>query len=188
LRLNYLVLFALLLLGGVACTSLPERGPVEGGFHLRGKLGVVQGEESFSARFLWRQEHADYTIDLWGPLGQGHLQLTGSERYLELRDGDGAVISAGRPSDVMQRHLGWSLPLHVLPQWVRGKPAPDLPVTARTEDAQGRLAAFTQLGWAVELERYQAVADGPSATPLPHRVTARRGSERVRLAISAWEI
>jgi outer membrane lipoprotein LolB len=188
LRRNYLVLFVLSLLSGVACTSLPERGPVDGGFHLRGKLGVVQGDESFSARFLWRQERADFTIDLWGPLGQGHLQLSGSERYLELRDGDGAVISAGSPEDVMDRHLGWSLPLDVLPQWVRGKPAPNLPVTARTEDAQGRLAAFTQLGWAVELERYQVVAQGTAATALPHRVTARRGNERVRLAISDWEI
>lgn len=187
-RRNYLVLLVLSVLVGVGCASLPERGPAAGGFHLRGKLGVVQGEESFSARFLWRQQREDFAIDLWGPLGQGRVRLSGNERYLELRDGDGSVISAGDADDVMLTHLGWSLPLEVLPQWVRGRPAPNLPVTARAEDEQGRLIRFTQLGWAVELERYQPVADAASATTLPHRVTARRGTERVRLAISEWEI
>ncbi|MFU8814042.1 MAG: lipoprotein insertase outer membrane protein LolB [Pseudomonadales bacterium] len=166
---------------------------------LRGKLGVVQEQESFSARFYWRQSGSNFNIDLWGPLGQGRISLAGNPRYLELQDGEGAIISQGPPDIVMEQQLGWSLPLSVLPEWIQGRPAPGLPVHEPVYDAEGRLIAFGQLNWRVELERYQRVdGDQPlaigvaaAAAPggfLPHRVTATRDAYRVRLAISSWQI
>jgi outer membrane lipoprotein LolB len=191
----------LVLLAG--CAALPEYGPVEQGFLLRGKLGIVQQDESFSARVLWRQTGDRFTMDLWGPLGQGRVTLTGRDEYLELKEADGTVISAGPPERVMQQHLGWSLPLSVLPQWVRGRPARDLPVAEVRYGDGGHLERFEQIDWQVELERYRPVAEGAggegeavsagapaaaAAAMLPHRVTARRGDYRVRLAISDWQI
>lgn len=190
-RPKYLFINVFFLLAGVGCATLPAEGPAEGGFDLRGKLGVVQADESFSARFLWRQQAAAFRIDLWGPLGQGRVQLAGDEHTLELRDSDGSVISSGAPEAVMNRHLGWSLPLAVLPHWVRGRPAPNTSVTGRVQDEAGRLTAFRQLGWHVELDRYQRLSDAAADDEpayLPHRVTARRGEYRVRLAISEWQI
>lgn len=199
---NLLVRFGFLLLSGwlvsaAGCTGLPRTGPAEGGFHLRGKMGVVQGEESFSARFLWQQEGRRFTIDLWGPLGQGRLRLVGDRRRLELREGDGTLISRGTPEEVMLRHLGWTLPLSVLPQWVRGRTAAGLPAGDLVRDEAGHLEGFAQVGWQVDLERYREVkpeasSDSASAPEnpvfLPHRVTARRDAYRVRLAISEWRI
>lgn len=182
--------FLLFLLSG--CAALRGSGPVQGGFELRGKMGVVQGSESFSARFLWRQQGSAFRIDLWGPLGQGRVLLTGRDDYLELRDGDGTVLSAGSPDTVMRRQLGWSLPLAVLPEWVRGRPAPRPPATDLTWDEDGRLSGFRQLGWQVELARYAQEHPGASAGPeplfLPRRVTASRDAYRVRLAVSQWRI
>ncbi len=191
-RGNRLLLLAFSLTLGSGCATLPEQAPVAGGFHLLGKLGIVQGGDSVSARFLWRQSPRRFSIDLWGPLGQGRVNLVGSERRIELRRGDGSVISRGPPEAVMVEHLGWSLPLSVLPEWVRGRPAPGLPVNDPQYDAAGRLAAFEQLDWRVELERYQAVdggaAEAVEGAELPHRVTASRGAYRIRLVISEWRI
>jgi outer membrane lipoprotein LolB len=200
---NYLLLKIFFLAFLAGCVSLPRYEPMEGGFVLRGNLGVVQEDESFSARFYWRQNGPDFLIDLWGPLGQGRVALAGNERRLELREGDGKMITEGAPDAVMRQHLGWSLPLSVLPDWVQGRPAGGSPVVDPVYDEAGRLAAFSQLDWRVELERYQRVgsegaeveagAEGitegraPGAF-LPHRVTATRSSYRVRLAISAWQI
>lgn len=195
---NWLFFKALFILLLTGCASLPDAGPAAGGFNLRGKLGVIQHEESFSGRFLWRQDAQAFVIDLWGPLGQGRVQLDGNPRRLVLREGDGSVISRGAPETVMRRHLGWSLPLAVLPQWVRGQPAPGLPVSDRRFDDQGRLVAFTQLDWQVELERFQRVAGAgagsagavpvaDSEAVLPHRITASRGAYRLRLAVSEWQ-
>ncbi len=186
-NLFYCLIFSLPALS--ACTSLAPTSPAEGGFNLRGKMGVVEGDQSFSARFLWQQRGPAFTIDLWGPLGQGRLHLTGNGRRLELRRGDGTLIAKGTAEQVMNDQLGWSLPLSVLPQWVRGRPARGVPVTGRVYDATGRLTEFRQLDWRVELERFRPVADnGADAAYLPYRVTARQDAHRVRLAISDWQL
>jgi outer membrane lipoprotein LolB len=199
---NYLLPKLFLVAALAGCVNLPRHGPTEGGFVLRGNLGVVQDEESFSARFYWRQNGPNFLIDLWGPLGQGRVALAGNDRRLELREGDGKVITEGAPDAVMRQHLGWSLPLSVLPEWVQGRPAGNAPVVDAIYDEAGRLTAFSQLDWRVELERYQrvvsaqadvaegsesAAGDGRPETFLPHRVTATRNAYRVRLAISAWQ-
>jgi len=195
---NFLLLKAFLLAALAGCTVLPRHAPEDGGFALRGNMGIVQDQESFSARFYWRQNGSRFLIDLWGPLGQGRIALEGNDRRLELRQGD-TLISEGAPDLVMRQHLGWSLPLSVLPQWVQGRPADGVDVRDAKYDEAGRLTAFSQLDWRVELERYQQVgsedadyagaADGPRPGAfLPHRVTATRDAYRVRLAVSAWQI
>lgn len=201
-QLVLLAFFAGLLAG---CASLPQPGPA-GGFVLRGKLGVADARDSFSARFLWQQRDDAFVIDLWGPLGQGRVGLTGRDGSIALREGDGTIIDSGTPDEVMRRHLGWSLPMEVLPAWVRGGPAPGHRVSGRVVDDDGRLTGFRQLGWTVTLERFRAVEGGtvpvsagagptasaatPAAVPvtmLPHRITASRGDYRVRLAVSDWQ-
>jgi outer membrane lipoprotein LolB len=182
--------FLTLWLSGCAALRGPGALPAlePGGFELRGKLGVSDAAESFSARFLWRQQGPDFNIDLWGPFGQGRVQLIGDERELTLLDGDGAVITRGPHETVMRRNLGWSLPLRVLPAWVQGRPDAHWPAREEIRDDAGHLTAFSQLDWEVQLERF-ARPDGVSTDrELPYRVTAQRGPYRVRLAISEWRI
>lgn len=177
--------FALL---GAGCASLERPAVAPGGFELRGKLGVTEPQESFSARFLWRQEGSDFAIDLWGPFGQGRVRLVGNARELTLLDGDGSVITQGAHEAVMRSNLGWSLPLGVLPEWIQGRPAPDLPARLQSHDEAGRLTAFSQLDWQVDLARYREAGSQQPIRLLPYRVTAQRGAYRVRLAISEWRI
>lgn len=166
----------------------PPTAPLvgEGAFEVRGKLGVTESGESFSARFLWRQEGSDFNIDLWGPFGQGRVQLVGNDTEVTLLDADGAVITTGEHEAVMRRNLGWSLPLAVLPAWVQGHPDAQYPAREESRDASGHLIAFRQLDWQVELARFQAAGSEADERELPHRVTAWRGPYRVRLAISDW--
>ncbi len=182
----FFIVFLFSWLAGCATLKAPSVAP--GGFELRGKLGISEPQQNFSARFLWRQRGPDFTIDLWGPFGQGRVQLAGNARELTLLDGDGKVITRGEHEVVMRDNLGWSIPLAVLPDWVQGRPDPDWPAEVEKRDESGHLTAFRQLDWQVDLGRYQETGDGPQARRMPHRVTARRGEYRVRLAISGWQI
>jgi outer membrane lipoprotein LolB len=190
-RANWLLLLGFFLVTGAGCAAVPRPEVAPGEFVLRGKLAVTQEHDSFSARFLWHQQNGHFAMDVWGPLGQGRMRLEGTSEHLTLIDGQGGVVTEGPAEAVMTRHLGWSLPLAVLPEWVRGRPAPGLAATRRQTDDLGRLVAFDQLRWRVELDRF-AAAQGAANTPpgewLPYRVTATRGAYRVRLAVSEWRI
>lgn len=192
LRLQVLIL----LLAGCAVTpTTPVGPPTADDFELVGKLAVVDGSNSVSARFRWRQIDDQFAIELWGPLGQGRLRLEGDARTLRVVDAAGAVLTEGPHEAVMQRELGWTLPLAVLPDWVRGRPHAGLPATARVSDAAGRLVGFQQLEWSVELGRWSPISTaGPAAAAVsadlaqqrPARIAATRGQYRVRLAVSDW--
>ena len=173
---------------GAGCASLAPFPEQPADFQLRGKLGVVEGSESFSARFLWRQQGPGFTIDLWGPLGQGRVRLTGDERRLAVVDGKGAILTEGNHADVMHAHLGWSLPLAVLPDWVLGAPGASRASRHPQYDAAGHLVAFEQLDWAVAYGNHREVAGANGARWLPRTITARKGDYRVRLVISEWQI
>ena len=56
------------------CASAPVAPPAAG-FWIQGKIGVVEGDEAHSARFVWALHGDAFNIDLWGPFGQGHIRL-----------------------------------------------------------------------------------------------------------------
>ena len=171
----------------VGCASVPEVPAAPERFALQGKVAVREGDEHYTANLLWHQRLNGFEIDLWGPLGQGRMQLVKKGAEVQIRDGQGQVVSAGDPERIMRQRLGWSLPLEVLPAWVQGRPVPELDAEALTEDDAGRLQSFRQLNWHVRLERYRTVAGATGSRDLPTRVTAENEQTRLRLVVSRWE-
>ena len=184
-------LAAFLCLAVAGCTGLPRPPETPETFVLTGKVGVREADESFSANLLWHQMGEAFEIDLWGPLGQGRVKLVKKDGEIRL-ESDKGVLAQGEPEAVMRAHLGWSLPLAVLPAWVQGGPVDEMPVSGLTRDEAGRVLGFEQLGWQVALERYQSVgtdaAPGGPERELPRRITATRDDARVRLVISEWRL
>lgn len=182
--------------------------PTATDFWIKGKIGVVEGGEAFSARFAWAGHRQGFTIDLWGPLGQGRTRLRAfglpnedhpqprregtqsakadacsareAQRRLEILDGAGEVFASGCAQALMLEHLGWSLPLDLFLEWINGRPSPRTAATDLTRDAQDRLVAFRQLGWRV---RYDGLGP-PAAGGLPARITAEKPGSTVRVSVS----
>ena len=161
------------------CASAPQPS-LSADFSIKGKIGVVDRQEAWSARFVWRQFGERFEIDLWGPLGQGQTRLRGGRNELEIVDAGGRVLASGNPQALMRERLGWSLPLGLLLDWVQGRPSVQAAVTRPARDPQGRLTDFHQLGWQVRFDRARQT---PANAP-PHRITAERPGYRVRVVIS----
>jgi outer membrane lipoprotein LolB len=172
----------------VGCASFEPLSETPGDFQLRGKMGVLEGRKSFSARFLWRQQGPEFTIDLWGPLGQGRVRLAGDAQRIAVLDGDDAILTEGPHAEVMLAQLGWTLPLAVLPNWVLGAAADGALIAHSRYDDAGRLLGFEQLDWAVVFAQHREIAGSQGARWLPRKITARKGDYQVRLVISEWQI
>ncbi|MDE0659810.1 MAG: lipoprotein insertase outer membrane protein LolB [Gammaproteobacteria bacterium] len=169
-----------------ACAVLPPLGDgLAADFRLRGKIGVRDQSSpagSFSASFDWIQAGDAFAIELWGPLGQGRTRLTGDDEALTVTDAHGVTLAGKSPEALMQEHLGWSAPVHVLQYWIRGRLAPGQNATALERDADGHLTRFEQLGWAVELSRWRQSAAGT----FPSRVRATRHDRRITVVCKEW--
>ena len=179
--------FAVVLITLTGC-SLVHRAPElsvpdVGGFVVKGRLAVRQGDGGFSSSFLWQHALGRDEIELWGPLGQGRSRLVGDESEVTVYTAKGEVFRESDPEAGMRRWLGFSFPLAALTHWIRGERAPGYPTTEQSSDANGDLARLEQLSWRIEFSDYQTRADGRR---LPGRIVAIRTGVKVTLLPGEW--
>ena len=172
-------IFLLLLLSG--CTVAPTVPSLDRHFAIVGKFGIKQADTGYSANFSWQQFEQGYDIEVWGPLGQGRTLMQGNGQRMSVLRGE-QIVAQGSPEAVMQANLGWSVPIHVLPAWIRGEPDSELAFDAAVYDDQGRFTAFTQAGWQVNLSRYTVRQE--FATPA--RIVAMSGVKKVTVVVREY--
>ena len=183
------VLLPLVLLA--ACASRPPAGPAGPAdaaalmalehWQVSGKVGLRQNGTGNSARLDWQQSGAAYTISLNGPLGLGAIRIEGDADGVTVTNKEG-THQAASPEALIERLSGWQIPVSELVYWVRGLPAPELPVLA-TEMAHGRLQRLSQAGWQIEYREYQW-ADG---LLLPAKIVLERPQTRLTLLLKHWQ-
>lgn len=149
-------------------------------FTVQGRVAVATAQGGFNASLYWEQDGARYRMRLSGPFGRGAIELEGAPGRVELRT-DQEVLTAADARELLERTLGWSLPVAGLRYWARGIPAPDAPVE-RLELEHGRLWRLEQAGWRVEVQRY---AQQGSYT-LPAKMHLSSDYAEVRLAVNRW--
>jgi len=161
-------------------------------FVSQGKISLrPQGDaafKGFTANFRWEQTNGTYDLELWGALGQGRTQISGSAKRIKIVDGTGRVVRSRNPEKLLKRHLGWSLPLAVLPYWLQGKGAPAPPAKLMRFQANADLETMEQLGWTLEFARYQTVTGAERQERLPGRVKASSNDVKLTIVSRDWTI
>ncbi|HUX72915.1 MAG TPA: lipoprotein insertase outer membrane protein LolB [Steroidobacteraceae bacterium] len=145
---------------------------------MQGRAAVKVGARGWQASVDWRQHGANTTVHLAGPLGVGATLLR--------LDAQGLSVNDAPPSrdvvKLLQRHLGFDLPLANLRFWLLGAPDPGLPYTVALND-QDRAQRLTQAGWQIDFARYRRAG----GDWLPATMTLTRPGVRVRMAIDRWD-
>jgi len=200
---NWLVLVVLVVLmgfmGGCVSVSPAPELPALGThvFLLDGKLSIRRmaydaqnpgtprpgKRTSVSLNFRWREYTEGFDIQFWGPFGQGRSHLVGTPQQVELTTPDGHTHYATDLESLMQRWLGWSLPVGVLRYWVRGLPAPALELADIERRESGDILGFQQLGWILKFQDYTET----QGRRVPGRVIAKHGGTRLILVNRAWQ-
>jgi outer membrane lipoprotein LolB len=153
-------------------------------WQVQGKLGIRLPDNSGSLYYNWMQEPNQYAIHLSGPLGQGATWIRGTDHQASITTGDKLPVYARNPQALMQKTLGWSLPVEELYYWARGLTSPDSPVTAKELDEEERLRSLQQSGWQITYQRYKTF----SGWPLPQKMIVEREGIRLTLVMKNWKI
>lgn len=182
LGVSYLVL-AVLLLGGCATdkarlAQLPEGAPA---FALDGRIAVKYDSQHSSGGFHWLHQADSDDIVMLAPLGitVAHVRQDANGALLET---SGRQYVAENSDELMQRTLGWHLPLRGMPYWVRARPVPGEPASIE-RDAQGQISQLRQDGWDIHYTAYAAAA----RDSLPLRMIMQREKVQIRLLIDEWK-
>jgi outer membrane lipoprotein LolB len=182
-----IVFFGVVLVTVAGCALLKSEpkmsAPDVGGFAVKGRMAVRQGDDGFTSSFLWQHASGRDEIDLWGPMGQGHSRLIGDADEVTVYTAKGEVFREHDTEAAMQRWLGFALPLAALTHWIRGEQAPGYPVEAAKFGDSGELTTLDQLSWRLEFSNYQAFDVG---VRLPSRILAVRGDVKVTLLPAEW--
>lgn len=180
LRLG-LVLCALYLAG---CASAPPRATPPAAelnaFSLQGRFALRQDDKNHSGRLSWQHTDARDDLLLATPFGQGIAAIAVNAEAATLTTGDGKVYSAPDAQTLTERTLGFSLPLSLLTDWVRGRPGPAEVVE---RDGHGRPLRLRHADWRIDYGYA-----GESAQAPPDSLFAERaGLFELRLRIDEWD-
>ncbi|MBK6727990.1 MAG: outer membrane lipoprotein LolB [Xanthomonadales bacterium] len=174
---SWVLLALLLLLAGCGRQAARmEVGDDDRHWRLVGRLAVSDGRDGGSGTLTWEQEGAYFMVDLRAPISGQSWRLSGDDRLCTLEGVRSYPLTANSPEELLQRELGWHLPVAQLRSWLRGRPLSD--AVALDHDAAGQVSGFTEDGWIVS---YRDFRDGR-----PLRISARKSPYQVRLAIKSW--
>lgn len=149
---------------------------------LHGRLGVSDARDSGSGALEWTQDGDTFRFSVHAPVTGKTWVLAGDAHHARLEGLRSAAVEGDDAAALLERELGWRVPLAELADWVRGmRAAGPARVTFRGD---GLPAEIDQAGWTVQYPDY----DTRHEPALPRKVFAVSGDRKVRLAISAWTL
>jgi len=148
---------------------------------LEGRLALNDSRDGGSGHFSWQKQGEISSMGFHGTFGRGAWRLAADGEGAVLEFADGEIYRAPSVSQLVGQRLGWEIPVEALTWWVRGLAAPG-DWAGRELDELGQLMRLSQFGWVIEYGKY---TDQEGAL-LPLKLTARRDTYTVKLAIRDW--
>lgn len=149
---------------------------------VNGRLALSDGERGGSLSMRWRADGARHDVMLSSGLGGKRWRLSMTPTGSRLEGSDIDVLIGPDPDALIERAVGWPVPVVFLVDWLRGIPGPAAGSAQYAGD--GTLARLRWQGWEIEYDRWRQPETG---VLLPSRVTAVRDSSSVRAVLSGWQ-
>lgn len=151
----------LVLVGCATQTPTTSELTVGGEFVRQGRFALRaeapnQAPEAVQGGFAWRDGNGRLSLDLSNPFGNILARVIVEPTQATLTQPNGEVLRATDPDGLVQKAIGQRVPLRDLRLWLR-VPLRALPAMQQIKrDDQGRIVAFEQNGWTVELTRFDS--------------------------------
>lgn len=152
---------------------------------LQGAMGVQYRNTAHLINVSWQQQPQQYQIMLAGPLNFGSVKIIGNSQGVTLWRSAKQPISANTPEALLNKTLGWHLPVTDLYYWIRGLPVPHAPAITQL-DPDYRLLFLQQQGWQIHYFNYQPV----NGIELPQKVELINVQRdlKIRLVLKHWSL
>lgn len=192
---RFLTLALTLALG--ACAGQAKREPVAASWEQHsaqlqqllswtasGKLALRTADKAESATLLWRQQADDINLSLSGPIGMNAVTVQSDGQRMQVQRADQTREFDISTPDAILLNTGWDLPLQALPYWLKGLPAPELPIESMQMDPDRELLrVLHQNGWQINYQNY----DEFQGLTLPTRMNIEKDDTSVKIILRDWQ-
>lgn len=122
-------------------------------WEMRGAFSIQQlGQQPVIANYQWQQYAKNYRINISSVLNVYTIKIIKQNNLVLLFKNEALISQAKTPEQLMQKALGWSLPINALSNWIKGLPAPG---KYRAQyDVFGHVMLLQQLGWRIRYSQY----------------------------------
>ncbi|MCW8899399.1 MAG: lipoprotein insertase outer membrane protein LolB [Gammaproteobacteria bacterium] len=151
---------------------------------LSGRVAIVNTHESWHLNMKWQKHDDKYILDLSGPFGAGHAQLTGTKEGVLLVDADQRSFYADNPDQLLQEVTGVRMPVQSLLYWIRGLSNNNIKKDKQMLDNYGRLALLEQAGWSVRFKSYVDIEQHE----MPQKIFIDGSDLKVKIFIEEWNL
>lgn len=160
-----------------------------------GKIKLKVNQSAHSAAFNWKQFNNNYSIHFFGPFGLGSTWLRRTSKGVTLESPNKPIQHAANPEELLFDQTGWQVPISNLQYWIKGQPAPAIPVENAVLDTSGAYLSFEQQGWQLLFSRHhishnqtQPTGQALSSVKLPGKLVATRDNLKVLAVLKKWEL
>ncbi|GHA06627.1 outer-membrane lipoprotein LolB [Arenicella chitinivorans] len=151
------------------------------------KVGVRTPKANENANLVWQRDDDSHRVRLYGPLGAGAVVIDFDSKGVVVSDNKGEVHRGRSAERLLNRIVGWPIPLEALTFWLFALPNPAAVYQYQLSD-DGRVSALRQQGWEIRYSAYRQFENGDW---LPRKVVARKpvreGEVVVRLVSKSWQ-
>lgn len=152
------------------------------GWALTGRLAVSGPADGGSGTLEWSQQQDAYRFSVQAPVTGKTWVLSGDGSEARIEGLAADTLRGTDAAELVERELGWKLPVTQFAAWVRGMRASGMAELEFRPD--GLPSVLVQDGWRVEYLDYATDTE----PPLPKRIFASRGVYKVRLAVQRWQM
>ncbi len=153
---------------------------------MTGRVALSNGRDGGSGRIEWLQGDGRMQVSLSAPVTRQSWLLAVDAGEATLDGVPNGPLRGRDAAALLRTATGWDIPVSALGCWVRGARAGAASGTAETAyDADLRPSRMTQGGWTIDYADWKV--DPASGLPMPGRVNAQRGENRVRLVVDRWD-
>lgn len=159
------------------------------GWAMAGRVALSNGKQGGSGQIEWTQGAGELRLMLTAPVTRQGWVLQVNAHTADLQTlADGAHQQDADAALLLRRVTGWDVPVAALGCWLRAVSAE----TQRFGTAQLQFnvdmlpTQLQQAGWTVRYDDWRP--DPFTGLPMPMRIEAVRGSDRVRLVVSRWGV
>lgn len=133
-----------------------HQGLIKGNWLLEGVVGINIKGKGENARIVWERTKNSHEINLYGPLNIGSVTIKYSRGIYHFINNNGDKFKDSDPERLLNKLLGYSLPILGADYWVLGMIDPNYKqVSYSSLNEYGSLSNLSQAGWGIKYLNYK---------------------------------